>query len=315
MAKCYFELRKQAARGTDSTAADMMRHLYARQHLGRVVIVSEQPTVLHAAARKQWLRLGRSIQKQRASTLNADKILKYTHTITHMQHMRFSVKTPMDDPEADIYFLDANSCRVMPVHCYSVYVDTQLRAGTARDMLRLLPSEALVIDYRHRTPWGTFGLQSKVVLETHVDTEWESMQQFMHDRHIEVSHLVKGQVHDIEGMDDALDSLLDVSQKFLQIANEFQHALELARPLRISKDIRQEYDAVMLLAYRVQALGPGMFTKHFLETYNEDDTFFLFDSAKQRILDGKPFADAIVRHMRAGRYRLAYALQQVRTIR
>ena len=102
MAKCYFELRKRSAKGTDSVAADIMRHLHTRQHLGKVTIITDQPLALLAASRKQWLKLSRTIQKQRSSTLNADKILKYTHTITHMQHLRFTAKDALQDPEADV---------------------------------------------------------------------------------------------------------------------------------------------------------------------------------------------------------------------
>src|SRR5882762_3070435 len=74
VAKCYFELRKQSARGTESIIADMMRHLHTRQHLGKALVICDHPLVVLSAARKQWLKLSRIIQKQRASTLNADKI-------------------------------------------------------------------------------------------------------------------------------------------------------------------------------------------------------------------------------------------------
>src|SRR5215213_1160346 len=87
MPNAFFELRKQGARGTDSMVADVMRHLYSRQYLGKTLIISEQPMIIFSTARKQWLKLARTIQKQRASTLNAEKLLKYTHTISHMQHM------------------------------------------------------------------------------------------------------------------------------------------------------------------------------------------------------------------------------------
>ncbi len=141
MAKCYFELRKQSAKGTDSIAADIMRHLHTRQHLGKVVVMSDQPVALLAAARKQWLKLARTIQKQRASTLNADKILKYTHTITHMQHMRFTTKDALEDADADVYFLDKSTCETMPLHCYSIYFTTALDTATVRHILAQLPSD------------------------------------------------------------------------------------------------------------------------------------------------------------------------------
>jgi hypothetical protein len=72
-----------------------------------------------------------------------------------------------------------------------------------------------------------------------------------------------------------------LSHKFLQAAKEFQRAIELARPLRLSSDVRRQYDMLVLLAHRVQALSPGAFTQQFLEVYNEDDTFFLYDRAHE----------------------------------
>jgi hypothetical protein len=312
MAKCYFELRKQSAKGTDSVAADIMRHLHTRQHLGKVTVITEQPAALLAASRKQWLKLSRTIQKQRSSTLNADKILKYTHTITHMQHMRFTAKTALQDPEADVYFLDKASCQIMPLHCYSIYFTTAIDNDAARTMLEQLPSESLMIDYQHDMQWAALGLQSKVVLEEQVSSEWGQVQQLLQSNNIDITRLIQDGMHDIEAMDNALDTLLGMAHRFLRVANEFQRALELARPLRISRSVRQHYDSLVLLAYRVQALSPGAYTQHFLESYNEDDTFFLYDTHKQAMMPlGESLETVVIRHRIAGRHHLAKALQEI----
>lgn len=311
MAKCYFELRKQSAKGTDSIAADIMRHLHARQHLGKAVIVCAQPIPILAAARKQWLKLTRTIQKQRSSTLNADKILKYTHTITHMQHMRFTHKKPLDDPEADVYFLAPDECQTMPAHCFTLYVTEELQTEPIKQIIEQIPAESLIVDYAHQASWASHGLQSKVVLEEQVDSEWGQIKQFLHNRHLPVDDLLHAEQHDVEILDDALDSLLGISHQFLRIANEFQRTLELARPLRVTRALRKQYDVVVLLAYRVQALSPGAFTQHFLETYNEDDTFFLFDVGRQNNLPPESLQEAIACHLKAGRTNIAAALQEL----
>jgi hypothetical protein len=312
VAKCYVELRKSSARGTDSVIADTMRHLHTRQHLGKTVIVCEQPLALLSSARKQWLKLSRSLQKQRASTLNAEKILKYTHTITRMQRMHFSAKTPLEQPDADVYFLSPDKTEVMPVHCWSVYMLCPVPARIAKVVLAQLPSEALIIDYCQSKTWQNLGSQPKKALEERVANEWRQVQQFLRGYHIDVTKLIIDDVHDIEAMDDALDILLGgVSHRFLQVANEFQRALELARPLRLSKRARSSYDALVLLAHRVQALNPGAFSQHFLETYNEDDTFFLYDPnrVRKQITGSETLAEAFARHARAGRTNLARSLQ------
>lgn len=310
MTKCYFELRKQSARGTDSIAADIMRHLHARQHLGKVVILCDQSIPMLAAARKQWLKLTRAIQRQRASTLNSDKILKYTHTITHMQHMRFSHKAPMDEPGADVYFVEPDELQTLPAHCYTMYTTCGISDSSTSAIIEQLPSEALIVDYAHAAAWGVLGLQPKTILEQQVASEWSQVRQFLSGRNIHIADLLNEEPHNVELMDDALDTLLGISHQFLRIANEFQRALELARPLRISQALRKDYDAVVLLAYRVQALSPGAFTQRFLETYNEDDTFFLYDIARQRFVgSGQSLRSTVSYHVQAGRHNLANALQ------
>jgi hypothetical protein len=304
-------LRKRAAKGTDSMAADMMRHMHTRQHLGKVVVICERPFALLGPGRKQWLKLSRIIQKQRSTTLNADKILKYTHTITRMQHMRFTHKEPLHDAEAEVYFLTPGQCAYMPVHCYTVYVTIELDQQVAAGIIKQLPSETLIVDYDQRTAWGALGLQAKTVMEQQVESEWQQVNQFLNANDITIHALrYADRTHNIDAMDDALDTLLNISHRFMLVANEFQRALELARPLRITREKREEYDLLIILAHRVQALSPGAYSQRFLESYNEDDTFFLYNRDKRRfVATGEPLAQAVMRHIAAGRTTLARRLQ------
>ncbi len=309
---CFVELRKSAARGTDSVIADTMRHLHTRQHLGKAVIVCNDPVAILGAARKQWLKLSRSLQTRRASTINADKILKYTHTITRMQHMRFSARLPLDQPEGDVYFLGVNDLETIPVHCWSIYFLCPANAKTALNVLYQLPNEALVIDYTQSQEWKKLGLHPKKTLESRVAAQWRQVDQFLRGHHIEVAKLISGGMHDVEAMDDALDTLLSgYAQQFLQVASEFQRSLELARPLRLSKNVRALYDTLVLLAHRVQALTPGAWAHQFLEVYDENDTFFLYDPAHTRrhLVGTETLAQAFSRHKQAGRHSLARSLQ------
>lgn len=314
VAKRYFELRKPAARGTDSISADTMRHLNTRQHLGKAVVICEQPAIVLSAARKQWLKLSRSLQKQRSSTLNADKILKYTHTITRMQRMHFTIKDPLEQPNGDVYFLTPSQLTTMPVHCWSVYVLSAISDKEARALAAQLPAEALIVDYRHSKMWQRLGFQPKKALEKRVGDQWRQVQQYLSGHRININKFIVDGIHDAEVMDDALDTLLGGhSHKFLIVANEFQRALELARPLRLKKEVRSSYDSLALLAHRVQALSPGAFSQHFLETYNEDDTFFLYDATRTRkhLVGSESLTQAYARHTKAGRHHLAKSLQSI----
>lgn len=307
----YFERRISSARGSDSVAADVMRHLHARQHLGKATIVCEHPSIMLSAARKQWLKLTRNAQKMRASTLNADKILKYTHTITRMQHMRFTMKTPQDYPEGDVFFNTPDVLQKIPPYCQSMYIVPRISETTTAIILGQMGHDSLVIDYDHAQPWKKLGLLPKNNLEERVSDDWKRIRTFLQTYNIKPRSLYKGSVQNIDAMDDALDTLLDVGRKFLQVAGDFQHSLEVARPLRTTKDMREQYDAVILLAHRVQALSPGNFTSRFLEIYNEDDTFYLYDSMHGAAeSQTETLQMAVERHRKAGRHDLATALQK-----
>lgn len=307
----YYERRISAARGSDSIAADIMRHLHSRQHLGTTIVICHQPTVMLSACRKQWLKLARNVQKQRASTLNADKILKYTHTITRMQHMRFTMKTPLENPDAEIYFLQPEQLDELPPGCMNLYVVERLDEEQAQRITDQAAPEALIIDYEHSRDWSALGLKSKHVIEQHVADEWKRMLDFLalYNIHPKELHRTANYPGHIDAMDDALDELLAVNRGFLQAADSFQHALEIARPLRISKEMREQFDVVVLLAHRVQALSPGTFTQRFLETYNEDDTFYLYERVREYVFgSGESLTSAVVRHRNAGRTHLAEGL-------
>jgi hypothetical protein len=305
--KCYFELRKSLRQGNINLAADIMRHLYARQYLGKTIIVCERPALFLPNTHKQWLKLSRAIQRQRANTQNADKILKYTHTITHMQHMRFTGKTPLEAPEADVYFIHRNELAVLPSQCFSAYLAAAIPDENTNALVAQLPADALIIDYAQAAPWRELGIAPKRLLEERVATEWRAAQAFLGNYDIEPQQLFAGPLQNVEAMDNALDTLLGVSHRFLQIASGFNHALELARPLKLSRPARQQYDTFTLLAHRVQALSSASFSQRFLETYNEDDTFFLYDSGRFNWRSDIGFES--LTEASAGRRHLALALQ------
>jgi len=308
--QAYFELRKISGRGTtDGLAADMMRHLYTRQYLGKTVVVCNGPAIgMVSAARKQWLKLARTLQRQRASTLNADKILKYTHGIAHMQRLKFSAKPPLEQPEADLFFLTPDRLQNLPAQCLTVYITCEATNLQLRLLQEQLPPDAVVVDYLSNE-LSAIGLEPKKKLELGVAESWRQVKQFLGQYQIDISKLDKNDIRSVEAMDDALDTLLSVSHRFLSVASEFQRALELARPMHINKPLRETYDSFILIAHRVQALTPGAFSRQFLQIYNEDDTYFLYDQGHELLIGfGESLEESHARHVRAGRKHLAQAL-------
>lgn len=309
--KCYFELRRSLSRSTDSLAADLARHLHTRQYLGKVVIVCDNPHSTLSALRKQWLKLTRYMQKQRASTLNADKILKYTHTITHMQHLEFTNKPPISKPDADVYIMDSGDLSTIPPSSWSIYVTAKLTQSNAKRLVSQLPGESLITDYAGGANWDKLGCKPKSELDQNVKDQWRQAIAFLKNYKINIESIENRGQQNVDAIDSALDILLGTSHKFLSVAGEFQRALELARPLHIPKDLRASYDSFILLAHRVQALSQISFTQRFLQTYNEDDdTFLLHDGQRVGLtsLAGYTSVENISRQLAAGRHRLADAL-------
>lgn len=313
MAKVYVEPRKVSGIGSESMAADLMRHLFTRQYLGKVVVVCDQPIIMLSAARKQWLKLSRSLQRRRASTLNADKILKFTHGIAHMQRLRFTTKTPLERPEADVFFLRPDNLHILPPQCFTLYVTSNITQPQRHECMGQLPTDTLIVEYTQQTAeWQALGVEPKKKLDAHVAESWQQVLQFLELYGININALQKNELHSIEAIDDALDTLLGISHRFLSVASEFQHTLEIARPMRIHKTLREKYDSFILLAHRVQALTPGAFSQQFLQVYNEDDTYFFYDHNKEQLLRGnETLEESFTRHIRAGRKHLAHAMQQV----
>lgn len=306
----YFELRNQSARGTDSLAADMMRHLHARQYLGTAAIVSTDPKTTLSAVRKQWLKLVRNIQKQRASTLNADKIIKYTHAIARMQQMHFTLRPSYEAPSSEVFVLTPDKISTMPPRALTVYLGISISPTEANHLIERLPADGLIVDYAHALNWPALGSLPKTVLEQHALEGWQQIVRLFEQYNIPLHGLSVPSYKNTEAMDDALDTLLGIRQAFLGHAQRFQRALELARPMSLSAEIRQEFDTFSLLAHRVQSLSPGIFNQHFLEIYNENDSLFLHDQHfLETTLSHDVIAIAITKHAIAGRPNLTAALE------
>lgn len=303
MIKRYLETRGRIHNEPANVMGDVMRHFHARRHLGKAVILCDDPDGLWAIAQKQWLKLSRLIQRERGTATNAVEILKHTYTITQMQHVVFAAASPVEQPEADAYFLAPGARVVLPGNCFSLYVTTEVSTKALARLIAGMPAGSLVVDYTGQVGAGDFGLQPKAALEEAVMSEWRSAVSFLSRQQIHISELADAR-QQTERMDDALDMLLGVSDEFLDAASRFARALDLARPLRsIGKEQRSQFEVFMLLAHRVQTLAPGGFSVRFLNTY-ADDTFFLSDN----LWPHESLAELIERQERAGRERIVQGL-------
>jgi hypothetical protein len=281
----YYEVRTMRMFGPPTPiASDIARHLQSRQFLGMTVVVCANPASLLSALRKQWLRLARNLQKQRASTLNAEEILRFTHTIMHMQHLQFVAQAPVSEADGHIFFTTPDALGTLPPGCLSLYITTPPRSSQLTTWIDSLSANALVVDYGGLLDLSQRGLQPKKNMEARMLADWKSLGKFMQDAGVNTD-VLEGHVglHSL-AMDSALDALLSSGSEFLHRAAAFQHILSLSQPVKTVPATQQkQFETVMRLAHRVQSLTPGSFSNYLVKNFGEQraESFFLRDAAPE----------------------------------
>lgn len=288
MNQMYYEVRNLPTNPPATLAADISRHLQTRQYLGNTLVVCDNAHAILSATRKQWLKATRYLQRQRASTLNAEEILRLTHVIMHMQNMLFVPKNPNEHPEGSVFFAETSQPIIVPPQCLTVYVTAPLSADAAKHICSKLPQHSLVVSYVPQTDWAALGLQPKASLEERVLDTWRSLTHFLTQHGISAEQLVLGNSLQFGAMDTALDILLGVSMEFLRESTAFQQAINLAQPFNtIAGPQQKTFEAVTRLAHRVQALTPGSFNGFLGDTFSDigSDMFFLRDISSELYMD------------------------------
>ena len=265
----YLETRT-ARLSTSNLSADLARHLLSRQHLGKTVVVCDKPVIDLSVTRKYWLKLSRALQKQRASTLNAEKILQLTYDITHMQHMEFAAKPYREDPSADVFFITPDQLDHLPASCYSLYI----LAGTDSDLLanaaNQLPNYGLVVDYTGSALLAPGSLLPKSEMDRLVPERWHQVEDFLAGQGVNIHQLATNMYHN-DQLNEAIDVILNTSSQFLRIANDFLELLRLAQPLHVTNTEHQMHEVLSVLNRRVSALTPGTLSQQFAQTLGDDE--------------------------------------------
>jgi hypothetical protein len=284
-----------------------MRYVHARQQLGPAVVLCDEPEAFAAVARKQWLRLSRTLQRQRTASSDAAKILAFTHAITRMQQTELVACLPEERPDAAVYFVTAQELRMIAIPYPTLCVAGLIAPSVAAEVIGQLPSSSMIVDYTGQLELGDYGLLARGELDKQIPQAWQRITSFLTGYGVDVASLSLEEAYALGTFDDAVDTLLGVHNEFLSRAAAFQHTLELARPLRTYPKARlDQYEVVIRLANQVQSLTPGYAHLSFMEGVLSD-TFF-FNDRRPRT---STLAELIAYHRQAGRLRLAGALQRM----
>lgn len=146
MGGTYVERRPDT--GGDTVSWDLAHHLFARQLQGTTVILTNNPAGLLPALRKQWLRVTRKVQRERASTLDASLILELTKMAGRMQNTVFTTKSPYEEPNANVYVMDNRHLQEVPFSCHTFYIAGLVDEERLAAIQEAMPFGGLVVVYR-----------------------------------------------------------------------------------------------------------------------------------------------------------------------
>lgn len=121
--------------------SQLARHMHTRQELGKIVIVTTRPIILLAALRKEWLALGRAVQRERASTINLPLVRELTQRWQTMQQLRF---TKEHDTSADVFFIQPHELGPLPPGCQTLYL-YEIPAGQCQQWIGKLAAGVAVV--------------------------------------------------------------------------------------------------------------------------------------------------------------------------
>jgi len=304
----FLEVRPARRTTNDGLAAELAKHLRARQHLGSAVVVTDEPLKLLAVVRKQWFKLARGLQRERASTVNAQKILHLTYAVTRMHNLAFVAKAPEERPDADVFFVGDTDLHQLPPRCFSLYLTTAVPTALLRQTILQLAPQSLIVDYADATTELAHELKPKAMLNEQVHVRWQAVVDFLEPLHITIAKIANEATTKPSVLDDTIDILLDYSTEFLQVAGTFQHALQLAQPIEPSREMQKQYKTLTQLAHRVQTLNTGKLSD-FLDFITGDNSFFLRDSGAGFPTQKTALAELFMWHKAAGRFRICEKIE------
>lgn len=100
---------------------NLAHHIYTRMREGRIIIITNKPNNLLSATKKQWNKLLRRVERERASTISSTKRAELNEQVAIMKSFTFSAKPPADPLEANVTFGTINEFLRTPPYCNTAY--------------------------------------------------------------------------------------------------------------------------------------------------------------------------------------------------
>jgi hypothetical protein len=104
-----------------------------------------------SAVTKQWYKIVRQVEHERASTLTATRIQELTYGLANMQRTRF--KTVFEEPlqDAEVFFLTPDVLTTIPELCHTLYLTQDIDNKALEKLEAKMPLNSLLVVYRTKT--------------------------------------------------------------------------------------------------------------------------------------------------------------------
>jgi hypothetical protein len=126
---------------------DLACHISNKSLPGKIVVVADKPHNLLSSTRKQWLKLIRKTEIERARTLDAERIHDLSNQLRWMKGLRFTTRPPTDFLEADITFATADHLVLHAPDCVNIYFTCDTPRESLHIITSWMPRRGLVVIY------------------------------------------------------------------------------------------------------------------------------------------------------------------------
>lgn len=143
------EVELRELRSNMSLSMDLAQQIVERSLSGKIVVVVLNPRSSYASVKKQWQRLIKQLETERARTLGSARITKVQNEIARMQQLTFTFTFSDFELNADVTFATADDLVEMPPVCQTVYVTYDFERTKLHLLTSWMPFRGLVVIYEN----------------------------------------------------------------------------------------------------------------------------------------------------------------------
>lgn len=150
----FLEIRR--LRPSVTKMGDVALHLFLRYMFGAVVIVVNDPPRYLSVLRKNWLKLLRSLELERARTLDRSRRQAIERLMIEMEQLVFTFQAPTSVSRADVYLCSPHAVKNVLAAASTIFVCDPQSEQSCSTILQNAPTGSAVIVYEELQQVSTY---------------------------------------------------------------------------------------------------------------------------------------------------------------